>query len=205
MPFFETSLVALIIVAVLAYLLGSVPFGIVVSRLFGLPDPRSIGSGNIGATNVLRTGSKPAALATVLLDGFKGYLAVVLAYYFFAEDAAQVAALFSFVGHIFPVWLGFKGGKGVATLLGTLVGLNPLLGLIALAAWLFTYFVFRYSSLSAVMAAVITPAVSLMIGFGTSFFLLAIMSGLLIWRHRENIDRLRAGTEPMVEWGKKRD
>jgi len=203
MPVFETSIVVLIGVALFAYLLGSIPFGVVVARLFGLPDPRSIGSGNIGATNVLRTGSKPAALATVLLDGFKGYLAVVLAKSVFGADAAQVAALFSFLGHLFPVWLNFKGGKGVATLLGTLVGLSPLLGLIALATWLFTYFVFRLSSLSALTAAITTPLVALLIGLGQMFVLLLIMAVLLIWRHRENIERLRDGTEPTVDWSKK--
>ncbi len=203
MPELETSVLALLGVAALAYLLGSIPFGIVVSRLFGLPDPRGVGSGNIGATNVLRTGSKAAALLTVLLDGAKGLIAVLLAKAAFAADAAQVAALFAFLGHIFPIWLRFKGGKGVATLLGTLIGLHPLLGLIALGSWLFTYFVFRYSSLSALMSAVITPVVGLMIGFGHVFFVLIIMAALLIWRHKENIERLRSGTEPLVDWSKK--
>ncbi len=203
MPVFETPLILMLVVASVAYLIGSIPFGIVVSRLFGLPDPRTIGSKNIGATNVLRSGSKPAALATVLLDGAKGLVAVVLARSVAGEDAAQVAALLSFVGHIFPVWLGFKGGKGVATLLGTLIGLAPMVGLIALAAWLFTYFVFRYSSLSALMSAVITPLVAFLIGFGEMTFVLVIMAGLLIWRHRENIERLRTGEEPMVDWSKK--
>lgn len=203
MPDFETSALALLGVALFSYLLGSIPFGIVVSKLFRLPDPRDVGSGNIGATNVLRSGSKVAALLTVLLDGAKGLAAVLLAKSYFGADAAQVAALFSFFGHIFPVWLGFKGGKGVATLLGTLIGLHPLLGLIALGSWLFTYFVFRYSSLSAVMAALITPPVALIIGFGNAFIVLVIMAVMLLWRHRENIERLRTGTEPIVDWSKK--
>ncbi len=203
MPVLETSLIMLLVVAAGAYLLGSIPFGIVVSKLFGLPDPRTIGSQNIGATNVLRSGSKSAALTTVLLDGAKGLVAVLVAKAVFGADAAQVAALFSFVGHIFPVWLGFKGGKGVATLLGTLIGLSPLLGFMALSAWLFTYFVFRYSSLSALMSAVITPLVAFLVGFGDMVVVLVIMAVLLIWRHKANIERLRDGTEPMVDWSRK--
>lgn len=203
MPLLETSPIMLLVVAAGAYLLGSIPFGIVVSKLFGLPDPRTIGSNNIGATNVLRSGSKIAALTTVLLDGAKGLAAVLIAKALFGPDAAQVAALFSFLGHIFPVWLGFKGGKGVATLLGTLIGLSTLLGFMALSAWLFTYFVFRYSSLSALMSAVITPLVAFLVGFSDLVVVLAIMAGILIWRHKANIERLRDGTEPMVDWSRK--
>lgn len=203
MPIFDTSILLLIGVAVGSYLLGSVPFGIVVSRIMGLPDPRSIGSKNIGATNVLRSGSKGAALATVLLDAAKGGIAVLIARGIGGDDAAQVAALTSFLGHLYPIWLNFKGGKGVATLLGTLAALAPIVGLIAVVAWLFTYFVFRYSSLSALMSAVLTPLVAILLGFGNMAALLLVMSGLLIWKHRANIERLRDGTEPMVSWGKK--
>lgn len=203
MPVFETPLILLLCVVIGAYLIGSIPFGIVVSRVFGLPDPRTIGSQNIGATNVLRSGSKLAALATVLLDGAKGLVAVIAARSIAGEDAAQLAALSSFLGHLFPVWLNFKGGKGVATLLGTSIGLSPVLGLIALGSWLFTYFVYRYSSLSALMSAIVTPLIGYMIGFGHAMVVLAIMAALLIWRHRENIARLRDGTEPMVDWSKK--
>ncbi|NNL36172.1 MAG: glycerol-3-phosphate acyltransferase, partial [Silicimonas sp.] len=138
LPVFDSPVMLLLLAALVAYLLGSIPFGIVVTRLFGLGDIRKIGSGNIGATNVLRTGSKSAALTTVLLDAGKGLLAVIGARALVGEDAAQVAALFSFLGHLFPVWLGFRGGKGVATLLGAIVGLSPLLGFVALMAWLFT-------------------------------------------------------------------
>ncbi len=203
MPIFETSVVVLLGIAVGSYLLGSVPFGIVVSKLFGLPDPRTVGSKNIGATNVLRSGSKAAALATVLLDAGKGGIAVLIARSLSGDDASQVAALFSFLGHLYPVWLGFKGGKGVATFLGTLLALTPMVGLIALASWLFTYFVFRYSSLSALMASILTPLVAILLGYGNLAALLLAMSGLLIWKHRANIERLRDGTEPMVSWGKK--
>lgn len=204
MPVFETSFLVLCGVAVLSYLLGSVPFGIVVSRLMGLPDPRTIGSKNIGATNVLRGGSKIAALLTVILDAAKGGIAVVIAGLFTGSDGMQVAALASFLGHLYPIWLRFRGGKGVATLLGTLIALSPLVGLIALASWLFTYFVFRYSSLSALMSAILTPVVSIIAGHGEMAVLLIVMAGLLIWKHRANIERLRDGTEPMVDWSKKK-
>lgn len=203
MPAFETSITLLVIVAVGAYLMGSVPFGIVVTRLFGLGDIRKIGSGNIGATNVLRTGSKSAALATVLLDAGKGLLAVLLAARFIGPDAAQVAGLFAFLGHLLPIWLGFRGGKGVATLLGVLVGLAPLVGLIAFGAWLFTFFVYRISSLSAIVAAVLTPLVAYIVGFEELTALILLTAVLLIWKHRGNIQRLIDGTEPMTVWSKK--
>ncbi|MEQ9038099.1 MAG: glycerol-3-phosphate 1-O-acyltransferase PlsY, partial [Silicimonas sp.] len=148
MPTFDSPVSLLVLVAVVAYLMGSIPFGLVITRLFGLGDVRKIGSGNIGATNVLRTGSKPAALATLLLDAGKGLVAVLLAKAWIGNDAAQIAALFAFLGHLFPVWLGFRGGKGVATFLGSVLGLAPIVGLIALGAWAFTFFVYRISSLS---------------------------------------------------------
>lgn len=203
MPILETPLVILLAVVVFAYLLGSVPFGLLVARLFSLPDPRSIGSGNIGATNVLRTGSRSAAFLTVLLDGAKGGLAVLIGRFVGGEDAAQAAAIAAFVGHLFPVWLNFKGGKGVATLLGTLVALLPMLGLIALGSWLFGYFVFRYSSLSALLSSAVTPLVAYAQGHTSYLILLVLMAALVWWRHRENIKRLLAGDEPMVDWSKK--
>lgn len=204
-PTLESGPIVLLLVAVAAYLVGSIPFGILVARAFGLPDPRTIGSKNIGATNMLRTGSKPAALATVLLDGAKGGVAVVIARLLFAEDAAQLAGFAAFLGHLYPVWLKFKGGKGVATLLGTLVGLSPFIGAIALFAWLFTYFVFRYSSLSALVSAALTPPLAMLLGFAQMSVVLMLMSGMVFWRHRENIKRLQDGTEPMVDWSKKKN
>lgn len=204
-PTLESGPIVLLFVAIAAYLVGSIPFGILVARAFGLPDPRTIGSKNIGATNMLRTGSKPAALATVLLDGAKGGVAVVVARLLFAEDAAQVAGFAAFLGHLYPIWLKFKGGKGVATLLGTLVGLAPFIGLVALFAWLFTYFVFRYSSLSALVSAALTPPLAMLLGFAHMSVLLMLMSGMVFWRHRENIKRLQDGTEPMVDWSKKKN
>jgi glycerol-3-phosphate acyltransferase PlsY len=203
MPPLESPITLLVIVAVGAYLLGSIPFGLLITRLFGLGDLRKIGSGNIGATNVLRTGSKAAALATVLLDAGKGLVAVLIAGNYIGNDAAQVAALCAFLGHLFPVWLGFKGGKGVATLLGVLVGLAPLIGLIALGAWLFTFFVYRISSLSALVSAVLTPVVVFIIGYRDITVLILVMAALLIWKHRSNVQRLIDGTEPMASFSKK--
>lgn len=197
MPTFDSPVSLLVLVAVVAYLMGSIPFGLVITRLFGLGDVRKIGSGNIGATNVLRTGSKPAALATLLLDAGKGLVAVLLAKAWIGNDAAQVAALFAFLGHIFPVWLGFRGGKGVATFLGSVLGLAPIVGLIALGAWAFTFFVYRISSLSALVSAVLTTIVAYMIGFQDIAAVMVIMAVLLVWKHQDNIRRLIDGTEPM--------
>ena len=198
MPVFDTPFVMLLIIAVGAYLLGSIPFGLVVAKIMGLPDPRTIGSKNIGATNVLRTGSKTAALATVLLDGAKGLVAVLVARAFAGEDAAQIAALTAFLGHCFSLFLGFKGGKGVATFLGALYGLSFPLGAAACLIWLLTVVIGRYSSLSALVASAATPFVALVMGQPDRFVVLAAMAAILIWRHRENIARLRAGTESKV-------
>lgn len=192
---FVTNPLILLLVAIAAYLLGSVSFGLIVSKLFGLSDPRSIGSGNIGATNVLRTGSKPAALLTVLLDGAKGGVAVLIARVLFAEDAAIIAGLCAFLGHLYPVWLGFKGGKGVATFFGTLLALAWPLGLLALAVWLVTFLAFRYSSLAALAAAFILPPIAMLTGFLSVSVVVFIMCALIFHKHRENIERLRSGTE----------
>ena len=203
MPPFDSPMFLLAITAIAAYLFGSVPFGVLVTRIMGLGDVRAIGSGNIGATNVLRTGSKSAALATLLLDAGKGLVAVLLARALVGEDAAQVAALFAFLGHLFPVWLNFRGGKGVATFLGALLALTPLVGLIALVAWLFTFFVYRISSLSAIVSAALTTCVAYLVGFQEITAVMIIMAVLLIWKHRDNIRRLIDGTEPMASWSKK--
>ena len=193
----------LAIVALVSYVLGAIPFGIVITKLFGLEDVRKIGSGNIGATNVLRTGSKSAALATVLLDSGKGLVAVLIAKAYVGNDAAQVAALSAFLGHLYPIWLGFRGGKGVATLLGTLVALSPVVGLIALCSWLFTYFVYRISSLSALASSVFTTGLAYFIGYSHLTLLMSVMTILVFWKHRGNIQRLLNGTEPMTTWSKK--
>ena len=198
MPVFDTPFLALLIVAAGAYLLGSIPFGLVVAKIMGLPDPRTIGSKNIGATNVLRTGSKVAALATVLLDGAKGLVAVLLARAFAGDDAAQIGALFSFLGHCYSFVLGFKGGKGVATFLGTLYGLSFVLGAAACLTWLAVCIVTRYSSLSALIAAAATPVFALATGRSEMVVIPVLMALVLFWRHRENISRLRDGTESKV-------
>lgn len=184
--------------AVVGYLLGSVPFGLVITRALGLGDLRAIGSGNIGATNVLRTGNKPAALATLLLDSGKGAIAVLLARHFGGETAAILAGGAAFLGHCFPVWLGFRGGKGVATFLGTLIALDWRLGLAACALWLLTALIARLSSLAALVAAALSPAVAWALDRADLIAVSAFMAALIFVRHRANISRLRAGTEPRI-------
>jgi glycerol-3-phosphate acyltransferase PlsY len=201
MPELVTTVSALLIWAVLGYLLGSVPFGVVVTRLMGLGDVRQIGSGNIGATNVLRTGNKAAALATLLLDGGKGAVAVLIARAFAGEDAAQVAGLAAFTGHCFPVWLQFKGGKGVATFLGLLLALAWPVGLAACATWLVTAAAARISSLAALVAAALSSIWCVVLGEGQIFFLSAVLTLFVFFTHRANIARLRARIEPKI--GKK--
>lgn len=188
----------LAIVALAAYLLGSVPFGIVMTRLFGLGDLRQIGSGNIGATNVLRTGNKTAAALTLVLDAGKGGIAVLIARAFFGEDAAQVAGLAAFFGHCFPVFLGFRGGKGVATFLGTLLALWWPAGVAACITWLLVAAVSRISSLSALVAAVTSPVWVQLLGRPEAVLLCILLAVLIVIRHRENIRRLQDGTEPKI-------
>lgn len=201
MPEIVTSVPLLLVTGVLAYLLGSIPFGLVITKAFGLGNLREIGSGNIGATNVLRTGSKPAALATLLLDSGKGAIAVLVARFMVGEDAAQLAGLMAFLGHLFPIWLGFKGGKGVATYLGTLLALSFPAGIIACLTWLVAAAIFRISSLSALVAAVAMPVALLFLG-RADMVVLAIALGALIWvRHAGNIRRIANGTEAKI--GKK--
>jgi len=175
-----------------------VPFGVLVTRAMGLGDVRAIGSGNIGATNVLRTGNKAAALATLLLDGGKGALAVLLARALAGEDAGQIAGAAAFLGHCFPVWLGFRGGKGVATFLGILLAAHCPLGLLACALWAATAALSRISSLSALVAAVLSPVAALLVGRGDLLLLCLALAALILWRHRANIARLLAGTEPRI-------
>ena len=183
-----------------AYLLGSISFAIISSKLFGLADPRTYGSGNPGATNVLRSGKKAAAALTLLGDTAKGWLAVFLAIWFELTDV-QVAlvALAVFLGHLFPIFLHFKGGKGVATALGVLLALNVWLGLLGLATWLLTAAAFRLSSLAALVAAIATPVYALMLGMQQEWVIASgIMSLLLVWRHEGNIRNLLAGKESRI-------
>lgn len=184
--------------AVIGYLLGSVPFGLVIARALGLGDLRRIGSGNIGATNVLRTGNKPAALATLLLDAGKGAIAVLLARYFAGETAAIFAGGAAFLGHCFPVWLNFRGGKGVATFLGTLIALDWRLGLMCCASWLLVALIARISSLSALIAAAMAPVYAWALG-RTDLILVSLFMAVLIFvRHKTNIARLMDGSEPRI-------
>jgi acyl phosphate:glycerol-3-phosphate acyltransferase len=184
-----------------AYLIGSLSFAVIVSRAFGLADPRTFGSGNPGATNVLRTGNKGAAAMTLALDALKGYVPVVLAFLLaprFDWGNATIAAVgvAAFAGHLWPVFFKFKGGKGVATAAGVLFAFNPFLGLATLASWVIIAAFFRYSSLASIVAAVFAPFYQALI-WGADVFALAalVMSALLIWRHKANIDKLLNGTE----------
>ena len=198
MPELASGAMVLILAAVLGYLLGSIPFGVVVTKLMGLGDLRQIGSGNIGATNVLRTGNKAAAFVTLILDGGKGAAAVLAARALAGEDAAQLAGLSAFLGHLFPVWLGFKGGKGVATFLGTLLALSFPVGLAACATWLVTALISRFSSLSALVSAALAAIWAGFLGHGDMVILIVILATLVFWRHLPNIERLKAGTEPRI-------
>ena len=201
MPEITSSMQMLILAGVLGYVLGSIPFGMVIAKVMGLGNLREIGSGNIGATNVLRTGNKKAAALTLLFDAGKGAVAVLLASAFIGEDAAQIAGLAAFLGHLFPVWLGFRGGKGVATFIGILLALYWPLGLAACATWLFFALTFRISSLAALAAAGFAPVWMQVLG-NTEPLYLGIVLGILIYiRHWANIKRILAGTEPKI--GKK--
>jgi glycerol-3-phosphate acyltransferase PlsY len=187
----------LLLLCVFGYLCGSVPFGLLLTRAAGLGDIRAIGSGNIGATNVLRTGKKGIAAATVLLDGFKGTLPVLVAGHF-GPPAPLCVGFAAFLGHLFPVWLGFKGGKGVATGLGVLLGECFPVGAVACLAWVLTAILLRFSSLSALVAFGLAPFVALALGRPGLAVLAGLIAGLVYWKHGANIARLRAGTEPRI-------
>jgi glycerol-3-phosphate acyltransferase PlsY len=179
------------------YLLGSIPFGLLITRAAGLGDVRNIGSGNIGATNVLRTGNKGLAALTLLLDALKGTAAVLIAG-IYGPELALVAGFGAFLGHVFPVWLGFKGGKGVATYLGVLAGLAWKVALIFAALWLAVAFVMRYSSLAALVASVAVPLTLFYLGRIDYAVLFAVMTAIVFIKHRANISRLLAGTESRI-------
>jgi acyl phosphate:glycerol-3-phosphate acyltransferase len=197
-----SALLDLLFVALGSYMIGSIPFGVIITAVFGLGDLRKIGSGNIGATNVLRTGNRWAAAATLLLDGGKGAVAVIAAQRYFGGDAPQVAALFAFLGHLYPVWLGFRGGKGVATFLGTLLALAWPVGIAACLTWAATAAVSRISSLAALVAAALSPLWLLVFGQAQMVPLAILLAALVFLRHTANIDRLRQGTEPRIGRGK---
>jgi acyl phosphate:glycerol-3-phosphate acyltransferase len=187
----------IVLALVFGYLLGSIPFGLLITRAAGLGDVRNIGSGNIGATNVLRTGNKGLAAATLLLDALKGTAAVLIAGYF-APELGLWAGFGAFFGHLFPVWLGFKGGKGVATYLGVLIALAWQVALIFAVVWLAMAFLFRYSSLAALTAAIVVPIALYVLSTPEIAGLFALMSLIVIIKHRANITRLLAGTENKI-------
>ena len=198
MPVIEHATSILLLWALIGYLLGSIPFGMVLARVMGLGNLRDIGSGNIGATNVLRTGNKTAAALTLILDGGKGAAAVLLARAFGGEDTAQIAGLMAMIGHCYPVWLGFKGGKGVATNAGVAFGLAWVIGGAYALIWLSMLAIFRMSSLAGMSAVVAAAAAAPLFGFPQFFPVLAAIAGLIIYLHRENIGRLMKGEEPKI-------
>ena len=199
MPELITPLWLLGLVGMGAYLLGSVPFGIVVARVMGLGDLRKIGSGNIGATNVMRTGNKRAGQLTFLLDAGKGAVAALLAWWLIGEDAAQVAALAAFLGHLYPVFLGFQGGKGVATFIGTALALAWPVGLGICALWVAVFKLARISSLAALVASALSPLLAWGFGYASMIALFIILAAMILYKHGDNIRRLISGTEPRFD------
>ncbi|MEW2917849.1 glycerol-3-phosphate 1-O-acyltransferase PlsY [Ruegeria sp. ANG10] len=198
MPPFDSSMTQLILWAVLGYLMGSVPFGMIIAKVMGLGNLRNIGSGNIGATNVLRTGNKAAAALTLIFDAAKGAVAVLLARALAGEDAAQIAALTAFLGHCFPVWLGFNGGKGVATFLGLWLALDWRVGVACCLTWLVAAAIWRISSLGALVAAAMSVVWVLVLTDSSTFALSIVLTLLVYWRHSANLARIKAGTEPKI-------
>lgn len=188
----------LVMSLVLAYGLGSIPFGLLFTRWAGQGDIRDIGSGNIGATNVLRTGNKLVALLTLLADAAKGFVAVIIAWHLVGDNVAAMAALASLIGHIFPVWLTFKGGKGVAVFIGTMLMLSPLAGLNFLLLWIVVAIIGRRSSLAAIIAFLATPALLYVLGEMVTMQVSLVMVAISLWAHKENISRLLSGTEPKI-------
>lgn len=188
-----------LIFAIIAYLLGSVSSAVIVCKLMGLPDPRTEGSGNPGATNVLRIGGKQAALIVLIADGLKGFIPVILARMFGVSGfALALIALIALLGHIYPVFFKFKGGKGVATAIGGIFGLSFLVGILALITWGLVVYFTKYSSLAALVTAVLLPIYVLIFAHAGYFLPVLIMTAILVWRHWDNIERLRAGTETKV-------
>lgn len=197
-PEIVTGAGGLILWAVIGYLLGSIPFGVLIAKAMNLGDLRNIGSGNIGATNVLRTGNKKAAALTLLFDAGKGAVVVLLARAFAGEDAVQLAALMAFLGHCYPVWLGFKGGKGVATFLGIMLAMVWPVGVLSCLMWLLVAAISRYSSLAALLSAGFAPGFMLFLNYDWMAAFGVVLALLVYWRHRSNIKRLRAQTEPKI-------
>ena len=199
-----TDLLPFILALVLGYLSGSIPFGLILTQAAGLGDIRKIGSGNIGATNVMRTGNKKIAAATLVLDALKAVVPILVVRYFWGEDAARLAAVGAFFGHCFPAWLGFKGGKGVAVMIGSLLALAWPVGLIFCAVWALIFWTRKISSLAALTAAATAPIFAYVIVSERLAFVVAALGLLLFFQHRENIGRLLKGTEPTFGGDKKK-
>ena len=198
MPELDATIGQWILWAGIGYLLGSIPFGMVLARLMGLGNLRDIGSGNIGATNVLRTGNKLAAALTLLLDGAKGAVAVLLARAFGSEDAVQLAALAAFLGHCYPVWLGFRGGKGVASFIGIWLALAWPVGIALCATWLAAAGASRRSSVGSLAAGALSVIWAWSLGYSSAVVLALLLAAMIFWRHKTNIARILAGTEPKI-------
>ena len=194
----ELGLMNIFLVILFAYLIGSIPFGIIISKIMGLGNLRDIGSGNIGATNVLRTGNKLAAILTLIFDLLKGAIAVIITYYIFNDTTAQIAALSSFLGHCFPIWLKFKGGKGVATFIGISLALYWPAGILICLTWVLIAFLSRTSSLSALISSLSSILWVWVLGAPSAVFIMTVLTILIWYRHIENIKRIIKNTEPKI-------
>lgn len=197
-PALELGLMNIFLVILFAYLIGSIPFGIIISKIMGLGNLRNIGSGNIGATNVLRTGNKLAAILTLIFDLLKGAIAVIITYYVFNDTTAQIAALSSFLGHCFPIWLKFKGGKGVATFIGISLALYWPAGILICLTWVLIAFLSRTSSLSALISSLSSILWVWILGVPSAVFVMTVLTILIWYRHIENIKRIIKNTEPKI-------
>jgi len=197
-PALELGLMNIFLVILFAYLIGSIPFGIIISKIMGLGNLRNIGSGNIGATNVLRTGNKLAAILTLIFDLLKGAIAVIITYYIFNDTTAQIAALSSFLGHCFPIWLKFKGGKGVATFIGISLALYWPAGILICLTWVLIAFLSRISSLSALISSLSSILWVWVLGAPSAVFIMTVLTILIWYRHIENIKRIIKNTEPKI-------
>jgi len=197
-PALDLGLMNIFLVILFAYLIGSIPFGIIISKIMGLGNLRNIGSGNIGATNVLRTGNKLAAILTLIFDLLKGAIAVIITYYVFNDTTAQIAALASFLGHCFPIWLKFKGGKGVATFIGISLALYWPAGILICLTWVLTAFLSRISSLSALISSLSSILWVWILGVPSAVFVMTVLTILIWFRHIENIKRIIKNTEPKI-------
>lgn len=198
LPVIEHSILNIFMIAITGYLIGSIPFGIIIAKIMGLGNLRNIGSGNIGATNVLRTGNKLAAILTLFFDLLKGAIVVLFARVIFDETAAQIAGLGSFLGHCFPIWLKFKGGKGVATFIGISLALSWPAGIFICLTWVLTAFLSRISSFSALISSISSILWVWIFGMPDAIFVMFILTVLIWWRHTENIKRIINNTEPKI-------